>query len=119
MVTNLTQETKAKWAEAIAARDPETKLRLLREFYSVMPKCNVSNTLKALARLCGYLKSDGTVRAKSRSERIGNSVKFYADNKEKFMQDLLKSFEVARVFTKKVGKDFQLKDFDVVELHVD
>lgn len=38
MVTNLTQEAKAKWAEAIAARDPETKLRLLREFYSVMPK---------------------------------------------------------------------------------
>ncbi|MFQ5970515.1 MAG: TGS domain-containing protein [Nitrososphaerales archaeon] len=38
MVTNLTQEAKSKWAEAIAAKEPETKLRLLREFYSVMPK---------------------------------------------------------------------------------
>jgi len=38
MVTNIPEKAKAKWAEAIAARDPETKLRLLREFYSVMPK---------------------------------------------------------------------------------
>ena len=96
---------------------------------------------------------------------VGNTVKFYADNKEKFMQDLLKSLGFLRIFTKKVGsepvqeplllnngsrvidlayrihkdfahnfkfariwregssvkvgKDFQLKDFDVVEIHMD
>ncbi|MCP8308333.1 MAG: TGS domain-containing protein [archaeon] len=38
MVTNLTEKAKAKWAEAIATRDPATKLRLLKEFYSSFPK---------------------------------------------------------------------------------
>mgnify|MGYP001772727143 FL=1 len=37
MVTNLTEEAKAIWAKAIAARDPNEKLRLLQLFYSKMP----------------------------------------------------------------------------------
>ena len=36
---------------------------------------------------------------------VGNSVKFYLDNKEKFMQDLLKSLGLLRVFTKKVDSE--------------
>ncbi|MEM3383071.1 MAG: TGS domain-containing protein [Nitrososphaerales archaeon] len=38
MVTNLPEKAKAKWAEAIAARDPAKKLQLLKEFYSSFPK---------------------------------------------------------------------------------
>jgi len=38
MVTNIPEKAKAKWAEAIATRDPATKLRLLKEFYSSFPK---------------------------------------------------------------------------------
>ncbi len=37
MVTNLTEEAKAIWAKAIAAKDPEEKLRLLQLFFSKMP----------------------------------------------------------------------------------
>jgi hypothetical protein len=35
--TNLTAEAKARWAQARAAKDPKEKVRLLREFYSLMP----------------------------------------------------------------------------------
>ena len=38
MVTNLPEKAKAKWAEAKATKDPATKLRLLKEFYSSFPK---------------------------------------------------------------------------------
>ena len=38
MPTNLPEQAKAKWAEAIAAKDPAQKLRLLKEFYSSFPK---------------------------------------------------------------------------------
>lgn len=38
MPTNLPEKAKAKWAEAIAAKDPKLKLRLLKEFYSSFPK---------------------------------------------------------------------------------
>lgn len=38
MVTNLPEKAKAKWAEAIATKDPAIKLRLLKEFYSSFPK---------------------------------------------------------------------------------
>jgi len=38
MPTNLPERAKAKWAEAIAAKDPAQKLRLLKEFYSSFPK---------------------------------------------------------------------------------
>jgi ribosome-interacting GTPase 1 len=38
MVTNLPEKAKAKWAEAIATKDPAKKLSLLKEFYSSFPK---------------------------------------------------------------------------------
>lgn len=38
MPTNLPEQAKAKWAEAIAAKDPARKLELLKEFYSSFPK---------------------------------------------------------------------------------
>ncbi len=38
MPTNLPEQAKAKWAEAQGARVPAVKLKLLREFYSMIPK---------------------------------------------------------------------------------
>jgi ribosome-interacting GTPase 1 len=35
--TNLTAEARARWAQARAEKDPKKKVRLLREFYSLMP----------------------------------------------------------------------------------
>jgi len=35
--TNITAEARARWAQARAAKDPKEKVRLLREFYSLMP----------------------------------------------------------------------------------
>ncbi len=59
MPTNLTQEAKAKWAAAIAAKDPATKLRLLREFYSVMPKHKSTERLEmSIKRQIASLQGD-------------------------------------------------------------
>jgi ribosome-interacting GTPase 1 len=35
--TNITAEARARWAQARAAKDPKQKVKLLREFYSLMP----------------------------------------------------------------------------------
>jgi ribosome-interacting GTPase 1 len=35
--TNLTAEARARWAQARATKDPKEKVKLLREFYSLMP----------------------------------------------------------------------------------
>jgi ribosome-interacting GTPase 1 len=38
MVTNLPDKAKSKWAEVVAARDIEDKIRLMKEFLSICPK---------------------------------------------------------------------------------
>ncbi|MEM2457103.1 MAG: GTP-binding protein, partial [Candidatus Bathyarchaeia archaeon] len=38
MVTNLPAEAKAKWAEVVACRSPQEKIKLMREFLSLVPK---------------------------------------------------------------------------------
>ncbi|MEM1587001.1 MAG: GTPase [Candidatus Bathyarchaeia archaeon] len=47
MVTNLPAEAKAKWAEVVAARSPEEKVRLMREFLSLVPKHKGTSKLVA------------------------------------------------------------------------
>lgn len=47
MVTNLPAEARAKWAEVVAARSPEEKLRLMREFLSLVPKHKGTSKLVA------------------------------------------------------------------------
>ncbi|MCP8304754.1 MAG: TGS domain-containing protein [archaeon] len=71
MVTNLPEKAKAKWAEAIAARDPATKLRLLKEFYSSFSKHKGTERLeKSIKRQISSLE-DEVERA--RSKRRGSS----------------------------------------------
>ena len=50
MPTNLPPEAKRKWAEASATRNPQEKLQLLQEFFSLVPKH------KGTARLCVQVK---------------------------------------------------------------
>jgi small GTP-binding protein len=50
MPTNLPPEAKRKWAEASATRNPQEKLQLLEEFFSLVPKH------KGTARLCVQVK---------------------------------------------------------------
>jgi hypothetical protein len=50
MVTNLTAEARAKWAEATATKDPVKKLRLLQEFYSIMPHHKGTEKLEVMVK---------------------------------------------------------------------
>ena len=50
MVTNLTAEARAKWAEATSTKDPVKKLRLLREFYSIMPHHKGTEKLEMMVK---------------------------------------------------------------------
>lgn len=50
MVTNLPANAKHKWAEVVAARRPEDKIRLMREFLAVCPKH------KGTAKLIAHVK---------------------------------------------------------------
>jgi len=50
MVTNLPQEAKAKWNEVTMTRNPETRLRLMGEFMSLVPKH------KGTDKMCAQVK---------------------------------------------------------------
>ncbi len=84
MVTNLTQEAKAKWAEAIAARDPEVKLRLLREFYSLMPKHKATEKLEmSIKRQIAALEEEVEYR---KSRKKGSTRQEWTVKKEGSLQ---------------------------------
>ena len=86
MVTNLTQEAKAKWAEAIAAKDPEVKLRLLKEFYSLMPKHKATERLEMnIKRQIAELEEEIEER-KSKSRRKGSTRQEWTVKKEGMLQ---------------------------------
>jgi len=71
MVTNIPEKAKAKWAEAVVARDPATKLRLLKEFYSSFPKHKGTERLqKSVKRQISSLEYE---IERARSKRKGSS----------------------------------------------
>ena len=71
MVTNLPEQAKAKWAEVVASKNPVTKLRLLKEFYSSFPKHKGTERLeKSIKR---QIKSLELQVQKSSSKRRGSS----------------------------------------------
>ena len=84
MVTNLTQEAKAKWVEAIAARNPETKLKLLREFYSVMPKHKSTEKLElSIKRQISSLQNEVE---RKRTRKTGSTKLEWTVRKEEALQ---------------------------------
>jgi len=66
MVTNLPAEAKAKWAEVVACRSTPEKIRLMREFISLVPKHKgTSNLLANIRRRIAILERE-MERRKSR-----------------------------------------------------
>lgn len=74
MVTNLPAEAKAKWAEVVACRSTPEKIRLMREFLSLVPKHKgtsrlVANVKRRIAELERELE-------KAKTHRRGGGVGF-------------------------------------------
>lgn len=93
MVTNITNEAKAKWAEAIATKDPEKKLRLLKEFYSSFPKHKGTEKLEmSIKRQIKNLEEE--LEAK-RSKKAGSTLHIWSIKKEDMLQIAL----VGRLYT--------------------
>ncbi|MEM2673867.1 MAG: GTPase, partial [Candidatus Bathyarchaeia archaeon] len=74
MVTNLPAEAKAKWAEVVACRSTPEKIKLMREFLSLVPKHKgtsklVANVKRRIAELERELE-------KSKARRKGSGVGF-------------------------------------------
>jgi len=68
MVTNLPAEAKAKWAEVVACRSTSEKIRLMREFISLVPKHKgTSNLLANVRRRIAILERE-LERKKSRKK---------------------------------------------------
>jgi hypothetical protein len=84
MVTNLPERAKAKWAEAQQARDPVTKLRLLKEFYSMFPKHKGTERLQvSLKRQIARLEEEVE---RARAKRAGRSRLEWVVKKEGLLQ---------------------------------
>ena len=68
MPTNLTAEAKARWAQAKATKDPKLKVKLLREFYSLMPHHKSTERLEvSIKRQISNLE-DEIIAAKARKK---------------------------------------------------
>ena len=80
MPTNLTPAAQAKWAEAIGAKDPEKKLKLLREFYSAMRKHKGTEKLeKSIKRQIASLEEEVD---RARSRKTGSTRQLWVVKKE-------------------------------------
>ena len=65
MVTNLPEVAKAQWRRVSEARDPETKLKELRKFYSLVPKHKgTKNLLKQVTRQMARLREEIEIKRK-------------------------------------------------------
>ncbi|MFQ6135503.1 MAG: TGS domain-containing protein [Nitrososphaerales archaeon] len=71
MPINLTQEAKAKWAEATETKDPAKKAKLLKEFYSLMKKHKGTEKLEvSIKRQIASLEEEAE---RARSRKTGSS----------------------------------------------
>ena len=76
MVTNLPAEAKAKWAEVVACRSKPQKIKLMREFISLVPKHKGTNKLLAhVRRRIAALERD-LEKAKARKKGSGGRRSF-------------------------------------------
>jgi ribosome-interacting GTPase 1 len=64
--TNITAEARARWAQARAAKDPKQKVKLLREFYSLMPHHKSTERLEVSIKKQISNLDDEILAAKSR-----------------------------------------------------
>ncbi len=107
MVTNLTNEAKSKWAEAIATKDPEKKLKLLKEFYSLFPKHK--GTEKLEMNIKRQIKSLEEELESKKSKKSTSSVNIWSIKKEDMLQiALISKLELAiKFFNTLTGLDIK------------
>ncbi len=77
MVTNLPVEAKVKWAEVSAARVPQEKVRLMREFLSLCPKHK--GTAKLLAQVKRQIALLQREIETKKAQRKGVGLKFFIE----------------------------------------
>ena len=77
MVTNLPVEAKVKWAEVSAARVPQEKVRLMREFLSLCPKHK--GTAKLLAQVKRQMALLQREIETKKAQRKGAGPKFFIE----------------------------------------
>lgn len=100
MVTNLTEEAKAIWAKAIAAKDPEEKLRLLQLFFSKMPHHKGTEKLEVtIKREMISLRRE--IEEKKRKRAVRKDP--WIVKKEKFPMLVLVESEVTELFRRLTG----------------
>jgi len=77
MPTNLPAEAKNKWKEVAQARDPKVKLKLLKEFLSLVPKH------KGTAKLCAKVRRQMALLRREieekKSRKVRSQPKFYVE----------------------------------------
>lgn len=84
MPTNLPERAKAKWAEAQGARAPAVKLKLLREFYSMIPKHKGAEKLEVSIKK--QIKSLEEEVERARKRRKGSSRSEWVVTKDGMLQ---------------------------------
>lgn len=84
MPTNLPEQAKAKWAEAQTAKSPALRLKLLREFYSMIPKHKGVEKLEVSIKR--QIKSLGEEIEKGKRRRPGSSRLEWVVKKEGMLQ---------------------------------
>jgi ribosome-interacting GTPase 1 len=105
MPTNLPERSKALWAKAIAERDPERKLQLLREFYSSFPKHKSTEKLEVAIKKQISLLEEKIERAKRK--KVGSSQPLWSIKKEKVQIVALGMMDILSEFSKAyLGKSF-------------
>ncbi|MEM2750602.1 MAG: TGS domain-containing protein [Nitrososphaerales archaeon] len=116
MVINLPERAKAKWAEAIAAKDPATKLKLLKEFYSSFPKHKGTEKLEVSIKRQIKSLEEEIERAKSR--RTGSTKLEWVVKKEGMIQlAILSSLQTSIQFFKFIT-DLDVNIYEVLHAPV-
>jgi len=94
MPTNLPAEAKHKWKEVSATRDPKEKLRLLREFLSLVPKH------KGTSKLCAQVKRQMAALRReieeSKRRKTGSGPKYFVEKEGAAQIVILGSTKVGR-----------------------
>ena len=112
MPTNITNEAKAKWAEAIATKDPEKKLRLLKEFYSSFPKHKGTEKLEmSIKRQIKNLEEELAIK---KSKKTGSTLNIWSIKKEDMLQlALVGRLSTSIQFFKRLT-DLEVKPYQVL-----
>ncbi len=112
MPTNLPEKSKAIWAKAIAERDPEKKLQLLREFYSSFPKHKSTEKLEVAIKK--QISSLEEKIEKAKKKKTGSSQLKWSVKKEELQVAVIGMPEILSDFSSKyLGRFFS--KYEVLE----